>query len=96
MHGKKFDRKESITEWENKATEHFVNNLQSSEENIKELLYEQFGLTDEKISELMKLAEIMNEKVDYMIHQNRKIINLMSSQSLIENSLNKVSRFMYS
>ena len=91
MIGEKYDKKEKINQFKEQAFEYFVNKLQSSQENIKELLFDQFGLTDKKIDEFSKITnEKLNEIFDqniYMIEQNRTIKKLLSS-AVSEKSLN--------
>ena len=83
MIGEKYDKKEKIEQFRKQAFEYFVNKLQSSQENIKELLFDQFGLTDNKIREFSKITneklnEIQNQNL-YMIEQNRNIKKFLSS-----------------
>ena len=68
MIGEKYDKKEKINQFKEQAFEYFVNKLQSSQENIKELLFDQFGLTDKKINEFSKITD---EKLNEIQHQNQ-------------------------
>ena len=98
MIGEKYDKKEKINQFKEQAFEYFVNKLQSSQENIKELLFDQFGLTDKKIDEFSKITneklneiqnqnQVLSDQNIYMIEQNRTIKKLLSS-AVSEKSLN--------
>ena len=83
--GKKYDQKERITEFREQANVYFLDKFQSSQKNIKELLFDQFGLTDKKISEYAKITngkldEISDQNI-YIIQQFRAIKKFMTSGS---------------
>ena len=102
MIGEKYDKKEKIIQFKEHAFEYFVNKLQSSQENIKELLFDQFGLTDKKISEFSKITneklneiqnqnQVLSDQNIYMIEQNRTIKRLLSS-AVSEKSSSKLTK----
>mgnify|MGYP007048719332 FL=1 len=105
MIGEKYDKKEKINQFKEQAFEYFVNKLQSSQENIKELLFDQFGLTDKKINEFSKITneklneiqnqnQVLSDQNIYMIEQNRTIKKLLSS-AVSEKSLNVESFIIF-
>ena len=88
MIGEKYDKKEKINQFKEQAFEYLVNKLQSSQENIKELLFDQFGLTDKKISEY---AKISNGKLDEISNQNIYIIQQLRAMKKFITSVSNVS-----
>ena len=88
MIGEKYDIKEEISEFKEQAFEYFESEFQSSQENIKELFFDQFGLTDKKISEY---AKISNGKLDEISNQNIYIIQQLRAMKKFITSVSNVS-----
>ena len=77
-----------ISEFKEQAFEYFESEFQSSQENIKELFFDQFGLTDEKMSEY---AKITNEKLDKISGPNKNMIQQFCTKKKFVASVSNVS-----